>query len=73
MDGQIPKNLAMPLHISGISVLCTLPVNIDKAEDRHKFSQLLNRIGIDQPEWKELTSIKEGEQFADEVGHPFLI
>jgi len=73
MGGQIPNNLALPLHSAGISILGTSPFHIDKAEDRHKFSQLLDKLGIDQPEWEELTSIKEAEKFASDVGYPVLI
>jgi len=73
MGGQIPNNLALPLHKSGVRILGTSPLNIDRAEDRHKFSQLLDELNIDQPMWRELTSIKEAEEFADEVGYPVLI
>jgi len=73
MGGQIPNNLALPLYNAGVRVLGTSPVDIDRAEDRHKFSQLLDELGIDQPEWKELTSISEAAQFADKVGYPVLI
>ncbi|MCK5560499.1 MAG: ATP-grasp domain-containing protein, partial [Thermoplasmata archaeon] len=73
MGGQIPNNLVLPLHKAGVSILGTSPVDIDRAENRHKFSALLDKLGIDQPEWKELTSIKEAEKFADRVGYPVLI
>ena len=73
MGGQIPNNLALPLYNTGVSILGTSPIDIDKAEDRHKFSQLLDELGIDQPVWKELTSIKDAEKFAEQVGYPVLV
>jgi len=73
MGGQIPNTLALPLHKAGIPILGTSPLNIDKAEDRHKFSQLLDKLDVDQPEWKELTSINEAEGFAEKVGFPVLV
>jgi len=73
MGGQIPNNLALPLHNAGVPVLGTSPLDIDHAEDRHKFSQLLDKLDVDQPEWKELTSLENAEEFADEVGYPVLI
>ncbi len=73
MGGQIPNNLALPLHKAGIPICGTSPLDIDNAEDRHKFSQLLDRLEVDQPEWKELTSIEAAEKFADKVGYPVLI
>ncbi|HPR32801.1 MAG TPA: carbamoyl-phosphate synthase large subunit, partial [Prolixibacteraceae bacterium] len=71
--GQIPNNLAMKLHRQNVPVLGTSPVKIDNAEDRHKFSLLLDRIGVDQPRWKELSTIEEIHRFIDEVGFPVLI
>ncbi|HMM12903.1 MAG TPA: carbamoyl-phosphate synthase (glutamine-hydrolyzing) large subunit [Bacteroidales bacterium] len=71
--GQIPNNLAIRLHRSGFHVLGTSPEMIDMAEDRHKFSALLDRLGIDQPRWRELSSLEEIHQFADEVGFPLLV
>ncbi len=73
MGGQIPNNLVLPLHDAGVPILGTSPVSIDRAEDRHKFSELLDKLGIDQPVWKELTSIREAEGFADNVDYPVLI
>ena len=73
MGGQIPNNLALPLHKVGVPILGTSPLDIDRAEDRHKFSQMLDTLKIDQPMWKELTNIKKAEQFADDVGYPVLI
>jgi carbamoyl-phosphate synthase large subunit len=71
--GQIPNNLALRLHQAGAPVLGTSPLSIDMAEDRHKFSAMLDHSGIDQPKWKELTSIGEIDRFAEEVGFPLLI
>src|SRR5574344_809574 len=71
--GQIPNNLAMKLHNMGVHVLGTSPVNIDNAEDRQKFSQLLDTIGVDQPRWSELTTIEDIYDFVDKVGFPVLI
>jgi carbamoyl-phosphate synthase large subunit len=73
MGGQIPNNLALPLYNSGINIIGTSPSSIDMAEDRHKFSQLLDKLGIDQPSWKELTSLEDAEEFASKVGYPVLI
>ena len=73
MGGQIPNNLAMPLHGQGVKILGTSPENIDNAEDRHKFSKLLDDLRIDQPEWKELTSLEEAKIFANKVNYPVLI
>ena len=73
MGGQIPNNLALQLHRSGIRVLGTAPENIDQAENRRKFSDLLDSLQIDQPLWEELTSIEEARQFAHENNYPVLI
>ncbi len=73
MGGQIPNNLAMRLHRQNVPILGTSPVSIDNAENRHKFSMLLDKLGIDQPRWKELTSIEEISDFVDDVGFPVLI
>jgi len=73
MGGQIPNNLAMRLYNQQVKILGTSPVNIDKAEDRNKFSQLCDLLRIDQPRWKELTSVREIYDFIDEVGFPVLI
>ena len=71
--GQIPNNLAMRLHNYSINILGTSPLSIDRAENRHKFSQMLDELKIDQPRWKELTSINEIKNFIDEVGYPVLV
>lgn len=73
MGGQIPNNLAMRLFRKGVTILGTSPLSIDKAEDRHKFSSMLDDLGIDQPRWQELTSLEEIYGFAEVVGFPLLI
>lgn len=74
VGGQLPQNIALRLQEAGKAhVLGTDPQDIDKAEDRHKFSQILDSIGVDQPAWKELTSVPDAEKFADEVGYPVLV
>ncbi|KAJ5635080.1 Carbamoyl-phosphate synthase arginine-specific large chain [Penicillium longicatenatum] len=74
VGGQLPQNIALRLQeTGGAHVLGTNPEDIDKAEDRHKFSQILDSIGVDQPAWKELTSVAEAERFADSVGYPVLV
>lgn len=73
VGGQIPNNLAMRLAENNITILGTSAFDIDRAEDRHKFSSMLDRLGIDQPRWKELSSMDEIYQFADQVGFPLLI
>ena len=73
MGGQIPNNLAMKCHAAGLRVLGTSPQSIDRAEDRHKFSRLLDDIGIDQPPWRELTTLEEAKSFAKRVGYPVLV
>lgn len=74
VGGQLPQNIALRLQeTGGANVLGTDPKDIDKAEDRQKFSEILDSIGVDQPAWKELTSVEAAEQFADEVGYPVLV
>ncbi|TAJ13236.1 carbamoyl-phosphate synthase (glutamine-hydrolyzing) large subunit [Marinilabiliaceae bacterium JC017] len=73
VGGQIPNNLAMKLHRRDVPVLGTSPVDIDRAENRQKFSSLLDDIGVDQPRWSELTSIEDIFTFVDEVGFPVLV
>jgi carbamoyl-phosphate synthase large subunit len=63
----------MKLHNAGIKIIGTSPLQIDNAESRHKFSQILDRIGVDQPEWKEVTSLNDAMHFAETVGYPVLI
>ncbi|EPE29223.1 Glutathione synthetase ATP-binding protein [Glarea lozoyensis ATCC 20868] len=74
VGGQLPQNIALRLQeTGGAKVLGTDPKDIDKAEDRQKFSEILDSIGVDQPAWKELTSVAEAEAFADEVSYPVLV
>ena len=73
VGGQIPNNLATRLDEQGINILGTSAASIDNAEDRHKFSAMLDRLGIDQPRWRELTSFEDIKQFIAEVGFPVLV
>ena len=73
VGGQIPNNLAMKLHRRHVPILGTSPVSIDRAENRHKFSAMLDQLGIDQPRWKELTTEDDIKAFVAEVGFPVLI
>ncbi|ASB48658.1 carbamoyl-phosphate synthase (glutamine-hydrolyzing) large subunit [Alkalitalea saponilacus] len=73
VGGQIPNNLAMRLHRQNIPILGTAPEDIDRAENRQKFSSLLDDLKIDQPRWSELTSIEDIYTFVDEVGFPVLV
>ena len=73
VGGQIPNNLAMKLHRQNVPVLGTSPLSIDRAENRHKFSAMLDQLGIDQPRWAELTSMEEIDTFIAEVGFPLLV
>lgn len=73
MGGQIPNNLAMKLHSQDVPILGTSPVKIDNAENREKFSSLLDELNIDQPRWAKLSTFEEIYKFIDEVGYPVLI
>ncbi len=73
MGGQIPNNLACDLENSGITILGTSPRRIDNAENRHKFSSLLDSLNIDQPIWNEMNSIEEAKDFAKKIGYPVLV
>jgi len=73
MGGQIANNLALKLFDAGALVLGTSPINIDRAEDRHKFSSLLDKLGIDQPAWEELTTVGDARAFAEKEGYPVLV
>lgn len=73
MGGQVPNNLAMKLHQEGVKIIGTSPVQIDNAESRHKFSQILDKLEIDQPEWIEVTTLEDAKKFAADVGYPVLI
>ena len=73
VGGQIPNNLAMKLHRQSVPILGTSPVNIDRAENRGKFSAMLDKLGIDQPKWSALTSMEDVQKFIDQVGYPVLV
>jgi len=73
MGGQIPNTLAMRLYNQNVNVIGTSPINIDNAENRHKFSKLCDALKIDQPAWTEATTIKDAEKFANRVNFPVLI
>ncbi len=73
VGGQIPNNLAMRLDEQNVRILGTQARDIDNAEDRHKFSSMLDKLGIDQPRWRELTSMDDINAFIDEVGFPVLV
>ncbi|KAI4745010.1 carbamoyl-phosphate synth [Aureobasidium sp. EXF-12298] len=73
MGGQTPNNISLPLHRLNVKILGTSPEMIDSAENRYKFSRMLDRIGVDQPQWKELTSIGEAKKFCDAVSYPVLV
>lgn len=73
VGGQIPNNLAMKLYRQGVPVLGTSPVDIDRAENRDKFSAMLDKLGIDQPAWRALTSLDDIKEFVEEVGFPVLV
>ncbi|MEG8988954.1 carbamoyl-phosphate synthase (glutamine-hydrolyzing) large subunit [Ignavibacteria bacterium 4148-Me] len=73
MGGQTPNNLALKLHNIGIKILGTSPKSIDTAEDRSKFSALLDQLGIEQPEWSKLNTIQDALNFANKVGYPVLV
>ena len=73
MGGQTPNTLALSLHEHGVTLLGTSAKNIDRAEDRHKFSKVLDAIGVAQPEWRQLKSIADAKKFAQRVGYPVLV
>ncbi|KAF2121377.1 aspartate carbamoyltransferase [Lophiotrema nucula] len=73
MGGQTPNNIALPLHRLNVRILGTSPEMIDTAENRYKFSRMLDRINVDQPAWKELTSIEEATEFCNKVSYPVLV
>ena len=73
VGGQIPNNLAMRLHNYGVPILGTSPIDIDRAENRDKFSAMLDRLGIDQPAWRALTSFEDIKSFVEQVGFPVLV
>ncbi len=73
VGGQIPNNLAMRLDAYKVNILGTSPQSIDRAENRHKFSSMLDELNVDQPEWKELTSVDDIHDFVDRIGFPVLV
>ena len=73
VGGQIPNNLAMKLYKQGVPILGTSPVDIDRAENRDKFSAMLDKLGVAQPAWRALTSLDDIKDFVDEVGFPVLV
>ncbi|RHF88114.1 carbamoyl-phosphate synthase (glutamine-hydrolyzing) large subunit [Phocaeicola plebeius] len=73
VGGQIPNNLAMKLYRQSVPVLGTSPISIDRAENRNKFSAMLDQLGIDQPAWQELTSLGDVKDFVKKVGYPVLV
>lgn len=73
VGGQIPNNLAMPLAKAGVKILGTSPEMIDSAEDRFKFSALMDKLGIQQPAWKELADTDSALAFANNCGYPVLV
>ena len=73
VGGQIPNNLATRLDEQGVNILGTTAASIDNAEDRNKFSAMLDRLGVDQPRWRELTSMEDINEFIEEVGFPVLV
>ena len=73
VGGQIPNNLATRLDSAGVNILGTTAESIDRAEDRNKFSAMLDSLGIDQPRWRELTDFADIEEFVEEVGYPVLV
>ncbi|KIY73951.1 carbamoyl-phosphate synth [Cylindrobasidium torrendii FP15055 ss-10] len=73
MGGQTPNNIALPLYRENVKIYGTSPEMIDTAENRFKFSRLLDEIGVDQPSWKELSSFSEARGFCDKVGYPVLV
>ncbi len=73
VGGQIANNLALPLHQAGYPIMGTPPEQIDRAEDRQKFSAMLNQLGVDQPTWQEVSTLAKAKAFAKQVGYPVII
>ncbi|GAA5877417.1 hypothetical protein JCM8547_008793 [Rhodosporidiobolus lusitaniae] len=73
MGGQTSNNIALPLHRQGVKILGTSPENIDMAENRYKFSRMLDKLGVDQPLWKELSTLEAAHEFCNRVGYPVLV
>jgi len=73
VGGQIPNNLAMRLYNAGVKILGTSPISIDTAEDRHKFSEMMDLLNVDQPLWRELTTLEDIFKFSEQAGFPLLV
>ncbi len=73
MGGQVPNNLALRCHEAGMRVMGTSPLSIDRAENRHSFSSLLEELGVPQPPWQELSSVEDTHRFANEHGYPVIV
>ncbi|PWN47839.1 putative arginine-specific carbamoyl-phosphate synthetase, ammonia chain [Violaceomyces palustris] len=73
VGGQLPQNIALRLKEAEVKVLGTDPLKIDSAEDRHKFSKILDDVGVDQPDWVEVTDVAKAKEFANKVGYPVLV
>ncbi|XP_051564917.1 carbamoyl-phosphate synthase [ammonia], mitochondrial isoform X1 [Myxocyprinus asiaticus] len=73
VGGQIPNNLAMPLHLNGVTILGTSPLQIDRAEERSVFSSILDKLGVGQAPWRALSSLEDAVSFASKVGYPCLL
>ncbi|KJE96347.1 carbamoyl-phosphate synthase large subunit [Capsaspora owczarzaki ATCC 30864] len=73
MGGQVPQNIALPLYENGVKIVGTSPLQVDMAEDRNKFSTLLDSIGVEQPEWSRLSSMQDAHAFSQRVGYPVLV
>lgn len=72
VGGQVPQIIALGLYNAGVKIIGTSPIDVDRAEDRNKFSRLLDRIGVDQPVWKKLTTVKDAIAFANDVSYPIV-
>ena len=73
VGGQIPNNIALPLHRAGVTIMGTCPTMIDKAEDREKFSRIIDELGLQQADWKELNDMTGALRFAEKTGYPVLV
>jgi carbamoyl-phosphate synthase/aspartate carbamoyltransferase len=73
VGGQTPNNIALGLHREGVKIFGTSPEQIDGAENRYKFSRMCDAIGVDQPQWRELSNIDDARSFCEKVGYPVLV
>ena len=73
MGGQLPNNIAMPLHQQNVKILGTSPVSIDNAENRYKFSHLLDTISVGQPQWVNATCLQQAKEFGEKYGYPCIV